>query len=150
MSETGESTSSPSDHEFGFRRALNVVSTRPGDWEEAWFDLSDSITRINRAKANCAALNEEGPMTHWEREGCVILSRATNDGSSRAMFVVNPSKSVGAHINIESLVADLGYGVAEIRDAMTDESIAVAGLTVDIGPLHWRILASHGGTPTAP
>ncbi|MGH9810772.1 MAG: alpha-amylase family glycosyl hydrolase, partial [Terriglobia bacterium] len=50
----------PVGYEYGFRRRLDVVRTRPADWEKPQFDLSREIAAINRMKAACPALNEEG------------------------------------------------------------------------------------------
>src|SRR3546814_2440801 len=49
----------PMGYEFGFRRKLDVVKTRPGDWEEKQFDLSDFIAEANRMKASMPSLNTE-------------------------------------------------------------------------------------------
>jgi len=134
--------------EFGFRRPLNVVRTRPGDWEEPWFQLSDEITTINRAKSECRALNEEGPMTHFERDGCVTLLKSTIDGTAHAVFVVNPFTTVDARLNLESAIGNSRIELDTLRNAVTGRPVTESGLTLDLGPLNWRLLTTNGGSAT--
>src|ERR1043166_4893931 len=50
----------PMGFEYGFRHRLNVVETRPQDWETPQWDLSDFITKVNALKASHRVFNEEG------------------------------------------------------------------------------------------
>jgi len=52
----------PVGFEFGFRRPLHVVETRPDDWEEPSLDLTDFIRHLNRVKAEHPILREEAPI----------------------------------------------------------------------------------------
>jgi len=52
----------PVGFEYGFRRPLHVVKTRPEDWETPAWDLTAAIAQVNRAKAGWRALNEDGPL----------------------------------------------------------------------------------------
>ncbi len=49
----------PIGFEFGFRRKLHVVKTRPEDWEETGIDLTSFITSVNRIKSEHAVFQEE-------------------------------------------------------------------------------------------
>src|SRR5262249_11380911 len=51
----------PMGFEYGFRRRLDVVRTRPDWWEQGLFDLSDFIAEANAAKAQSIVLSAEGP-----------------------------------------------------------------------------------------
>ena len=51
----------PIGYEFGFRKRLHVVETRPSDWEKPAFDISAWIAEVNRMKTSLPVLNEEGP-----------------------------------------------------------------------------------------
>ena len=53
----------PIGYEYGFRKRLHVVKTRPDDWEKPAFDLTSYIGEVNRMKASLPVLNEEGPQT---------------------------------------------------------------------------------------
>jgi starch synthase (maltosyl-transferring) len=51
----------PVGYEYGYRKRLHVVETRPSDREEPHFDLTRFIAEVNEMKASVPALNEEGP-----------------------------------------------------------------------------------------
>jgi starch synthase (maltosyl-transferring) len=48
--------------EFGFRRALHVVSSRPEDWETTSVDLREFILAVNRLKTVIALFSQESSM----------------------------------------------------------------------------------------
>ena len=50
----------PMGFEFGFRRKLHVVKTRPHDWEETAIDLTGFIEEVNRIKAEHPVFQEDG------------------------------------------------------------------------------------------
>ena len=52
----------PIGFEYGFSRRLNVVETRPEDWEKSQWDITDYIGRVNRLKASRRVFNAEGPI----------------------------------------------------------------------------------------
>jgi starch synthase (maltosyl-transferring) len=56
----------PIGFEYGFRKRLHVVSTRPSDWERPAFDLTGFIAEVNRMKASLPILNEEGPQRYHQ------------------------------------------------------------------------------------
>jgi starch synthase (maltosyl-transferring) len=53
----------PVGFEFGFRKRLNVVQTRPEDWEATGIDLTGFIREVNTLKRKIPVLSAEG---HWE------------------------------------------------------------------------------------
>jgi starch synthase (maltosyl-transferring) len=52
----------PIGFEYGFRRRLNVVKTRPEDWETPAWDICDFVAAVNRLKESRRVFNEEGPI----------------------------------------------------------------------------------------
>ncbi|MGE5538857.1 MAG: alpha-amylase family glycosyl hydrolase, partial [Gemmatimonas sp.] len=52
----------PAGYEYGFRRKLDVVGTRPHHWEEPHVDITDFIAATNAMKVATPVLNEEGPL----------------------------------------------------------------------------------------
>lgn len=81
----------PVGFEFGFRRRLDVVTTRPGDWEEPWFDLSAWIAGLNRLKATMPALAEEGRMERLSAadDSLVVLVRHDHGDRDLVTLLVN-------------------------------------------------------------
>ncbi len=82
----------PMGFEFGFAHKLDVVRTRPEDWEEPRFDLSSFIAEVNRTRAALPALNEEGPMRRLDSGGAIGLLRTTHSGDTWALTLVNPCR----------------------------------------------------------
>src|SRR5690606_17687868 len=82
----------PIGYEFGFRQKLDVVGTRPDDWEEPQFDLSDFIAEVNRIKAALPVLNEEGPQVavHADPGPAVALVRQSERVPGWAATLLNP------------------------------------------------------------
>lgn len=135
--------------EFGFRRPLHVVNTRPTDWEQQWFNSSDTIGKINRAKMDCPALNEDGPMTRIERDGCVVLIKRTKTGNAQCVFVVNPSAEAAARLNLESILEESCAARESLRCSLTGLSVIDLGSFLDLCPLDWHLLTTtrEGSTP---
>jgi starch synthase (maltosyl-transferring) len=79
-------------YEFGFRRALDVVATRPEDWEEPAFDLTDFIAGVNALKHGHPLLHREGRL--WPlaspAPAVTVLRRWSDDaGSHRGLILIN-------------------------------------------------------------
>ncbi len=51
----------PIGFEFGFRKRLHVVKTRPEDWEETGIDLTSFIAEVNRIKSGHLIFQEDAP-----------------------------------------------------------------------------------------
>jgi starch synthase (maltosyl-transferring) len=85
----------PMGYEFGFRRKLDVVTTRPDQWEAPLFDLTAFIGAVNRMKQALPVLNQEGPQIRATRPGVlpVGLLRRTDDGAERCLTLINPEAS---------------------------------------------------------
>jgi len=85
----------PMGFEFGARRSVNVVRTRPEDWE-APDDLREPITEVNALKAAHPVFNQEGPMTRLPdpAAGVTALEKHARDGAGAALlFVTRDPKS---------------------------------------------------------
>lgn len=97
----------PIGYEYGFARKLDVVRTRPGDWETPLFDISAFIAAANRMKASVPALNEEGPQTWLQVEHSAVLSLFRESADDAwALTVINPDRHRG-HDAPAHLVHDL-------------------------------------------
>ncbi|MBM4285445.1 MAG: alpha-amylase [Deltaproteobacteria bacterium] len=83
----------PVGYEYGFRKKLHVVETRPEDWEEPGYDLTDFVTRVNRLKRDCPVLLEEGPQVRLSPRGepVVLLLKSRDRGPGRVLTIINAS-----------------------------------------------------------
>jgi starch synthase (maltosyl-transferring) len=81
----------PIGFEYGFRRRLDVVETRPEDWENPQWDLSEFISAVNRLKVSQRVFNEEGPIESVDAGNpkiCALL-KWSHDRGERALIVLN-------------------------------------------------------------
>jgi starch synthase (maltosyl-transferring) len=84
----------PVGFEYGFRRRLDVVETRPDDWERPQWDLSECITAVNRLKASYRVFNEEGPLDAVDTGNpeVVALVKWSLDRRERALILLNKDR----------------------------------------------------------
>jgi starch synthase (maltosyl-transferring) len=79
-------------YEFGFQRRLDVVATRPADWETPRFDLTGFIARVNALKRRHPLLVGEGVLARVDTAspGIAVLRRWSDEaGTHRGLIVVN-------------------------------------------------------------
>jgi starch synthase (maltosyl-transferring) len=77
--------------EYGFHRRLNVVNTRPEDWETPTWDLSDFIRRVNQLKGSHRVFNEEGPIETLDvgNPNLFAFVKRPRSGGERVLIVLN-------------------------------------------------------------
>ncbi len=127
----------PVGYEFGFKKRLHVVKTRPEDWETPAYDLTDYIARVNRMKLSCPALVEEGPMTRMSPKGkpVVMLAKSREKEKGRALAVINASgKARKANL-------------AKLRDFLGEPAAAWQDLTPGAAPLRFQKTPALNLTP---
>ena len=81
----------PIGFEFGFRKRLDVVKTRPSDWEEPTADLRRFITAVNAVKKRYAVFHEECPATilPYQNPNVLLLWKAAKRDRSEALIILN-------------------------------------------------------------
>jgi starch synthase (maltosyl-transferring) len=107
----------PIGYEYGFRRRLDVVETRPEDWETPQWDLSDFITGVNRLKESYRIFNEEGPIEPVDAGNPRIFAfvKLSLDRKERALIVLNKDRRQTQSCQL----ARMGYvfsGMAQVQD----------------------------------
>lgn len=129
----------PIGYEYGFRKKLHVVETRPKHWEEPAFDLSDFIAKVNRMKAETAVLNEEGPQKRifMSDERVVCLLRRGMRGSDWAVSFLNSDYNSPVTARIQNLDSDVTEG-REITPGK-DKTRFVPGDEIKLEPGEVRI-----------
>ncbi len=101
----------PIGYEYGFRRRLNVVRTRPSDWEEPAFDLAQFITAANLMKAICPILNDEGPIERLSlvRDPVVILLKSSERHPGMVLALINSDTKSPHLVRLNHQVVRKGY-----------------------------------------
>jgi starch synthase (maltosyl-transferring) len=95
----------PMGYEFGFRRPMHVVETRPEHWENTDIDLSDFIQRINTIKARYPVFQEDGPidLLACSNPSVLVMHKAASRGQSEALLVLNKDPWNRQHFQTEDL-----------------------------------------------
>ena len=80
----------PIGYEFGFQKRLDVVNTRPSDWEEPSFDLCDFVTAVNALKRKLPLLHGEGSFRRVPiyQTDLLVLERTTVHAPNQIGWVV--------------------------------------------------------------
>jgi starch synthase (maltosyl-transferring) len=84
----------PIGFEFGFRRRLHVLNTRPGDWEAPSWDDSEFIRRVNEIKSTDAIWNEDSPFKRLDCGNPLLaaLEKNSRNGARRALLLINKNR----------------------------------------------------------
>jgi starch synthase (maltosyl-transferring) len=91
-------------YEFGFRRPLDVVKTRPEDWEDGPFDLQPFVARVNRLKGRHPLLAGEGLLRplDWGAAGVTVLRRWSDEGGAhRGVILANRSTDTPGEVAVD-------------------------------------------------
>ncbi len=144
----------PIGYEWGYRRALHVVDSKPGDREhDTGVDISDYVRAINALRAELPAANVEGAQARLSSRdaGVVALARYDTGHHASAQHAVivlyNPT---GAPVPVEAgpLIARTGgmLGPFVDRTPMVEPIAFHAGSRIDLAPGELRILAAAKAT----
>jgi starch synthase (maltosyl-transferring) len=81
----------PIGFEYGFRKRLHVVKTRPGDWEETGVDLTDFIKKVNGIKSDNPIFQEDAPteMLHYDNPNILLMWKGSLDTPEEALLILN-------------------------------------------------------------
>lgn len=81
----------PIGFEFGFRKKLHVVQTRPEDWERTDVDLCDFIRKVNTFKKRYRVFQEESinSILPYENPRLLLLWKASQDVTQEALIILN-------------------------------------------------------------
>lgn len=102
----------PVGFEYGFTKPLNVVKTKPEDWENTQINLTDYIKKINLMKQNYPVLNVEAGLeivdqANWPNVFCF---KKTLPNEKTVFVMLNKDTNVHQNVYIPDLAAILGGG----------------------------------------
>ena len=106
-------------YEYGFRRKLNVVTTRPEDWETPGFDLSRFIGEVNAMKATTPVLNEEGPqelLSGADDPVAALIRRGERTAS--VLTLINPDANTESRFSTADAAKILGCSPQQMRELL--------------------------------
>jgi starch synthase (maltosyl-transferring) len=140
----------PMGYEYGFKKRLNVVQTRPQDWETPTYDLSAFIKGVNRMKKTCPVLLEEGPQVRLNPAGepVVLLLKSRQSRKGRVLAVINATNEPQA-VAIPDLAEPLGSPSRAWQD-LTPDTVPLklhSPLEFTLLPARLRIFFNAEGAP---
>lgn len=138
----------PIGYEFGFKKHLHVVNTRPEDWEEPSYDLTNYIAGVNRMKRGCPVLLEEGPMVRVNPRGepVVLLLKSREAQPGRVLAVINSTREEQT-VRLANLKEILGTPMRAWQD-LTPDTIPLklkAEMEFTLPPARLRIFYNPKG-----
>ena len=142
----------PMGYEFGWRRRLDVVTTRPNPVEPKRFDLSAAIAAMNAMKRDTPVLNEEGPQ--WRvttaENPLLVLARLGVAVHESAFVLLNTDEQHAREIATDRLLEAAGTG-GSLLEMTPGASESAFGLRMDQEPLSFRVVrARQPVLPTRP
>jgi starch synthase (maltosyl-transferring) len=95
----------PMGFEFGFRKPLHVVNTKPSDWERTDIDISGFIRQVNAIKSAHRVFREDSITEIWPtpNPSVLLMWKAARDDSSEALLIFNKDPWNRQSIHIDDL-----------------------------------------------
>jgi starch synthase (maltosyl-transferring) len=133
-------------YEFGFRRRLHVIETRPSDREEPWFDLTGFVRQVNALKRRHPLLAGEGRLARVETaepEVTVLRRWSDDEGTHRGLVLINrdPRGEREIRLDLSELRGEARLHQPWARDAV-EEGLA-APPTVRLAPAEVALVAER-------
>ena len=130
----------PSGFEFGFRKRLHVVETRPTDWEKTDVDLCKFIATVNQVKKGYHIFREECPTAFLScnNPNVLVMWKASTQGRDEALMILNKDVHGSQDIHADSLRTFIQSGAP-----MTDVSPEYA-LDYIPEPFHYSLRPGQG------
>jgi starch synthase (maltosyl-transferring) len=137
----------PIGYEFGFKKKLDVVCTRPADWETASFDLQRLIIRVNRLKMEHPLLHGEGKLkaVRSDKNILVLQRRVEQAPKQLGWILANKDKGHESRVTLDGLDPEPGHRLYRIcRDNDSAPEPLVSGQPLILDPAEvGLILESH-------
>jgi starch synthase (maltosyl-transferring) len=95
----------PIGFEFGFRKRLHVVETRPEDWEKTEVDLRDFIHKVNTIKKRYQVFQEESinSFLPYQNSNILLLWKASPETFQEALLILNKDPWNHQHFHTANL-----------------------------------------------
>ena len=112
-------TMMPMGYEFGFKKEMHVVKTRPEDWETTDVDLTQFITSVNKFKSTYKVFQEDGPINviAYDQAPILFLWKASNCCQEETLVIINKDIWNKQHFSVDNL-----YDFIQSGEPLTDVS----------------------------
>ena len=98
-------TMMPIGFEFGFRKRMHVVDSRPADWEQTGVDLSPFIKAVNRIKAENPVFLEDAAtdVIYSDNPNVLYLWKGSLGAKQEALVILNKDRHNKQHFRTHNL-----------------------------------------------
>jgi starch synthase (maltosyl-transferring) len=127
----------PIGYEFGFKKKLDVVYTRPTDWETASFDIRRFIKKVNKLKIENPLLHGEGTLKKvTSNKNILVLERRSEQASGQLAWVlVNKSKGRHTPVTLDGIALSPWHRLYRIcQSENSSPELPVLGQTIVLDP----------------
>ncbi len=95
----------PMGYEFGFRKKLHVVKTRPKHWEKTDIDLTGYIRKVNDIKGRFTIFQEEAPteILYAGNPNILKIWKASTTTREEALLILNKDIRRHQHFSVDRL-----------------------------------------------
>ncbi|MDA8083232.1 MAG: alpha-amylase family glycosyl hydrolase [Nitrospiraceae bacterium] len=130
----------PVGFEFGFRRRLHVVKTRPEQWENTGIDLTSFIAEVNRIKSGHAIFREDAPteILPHANPNVLFMWKGSSASGEEALLILNKDVYGWQDVYADSLQAYIQSG-GPLRDISPE-----GGLAGIASPFSYRLRPGQG------
>ena len=136
----------PVGFEFGFRRSLHVVSTRPEDWEATPIDLCEFITAVNRLKVDHPVFREESLLLLPSSNPAVLIMwRGSATAGQEALLFLNTDFWHDQYVEVSDLRAFVQSGkpLVDVSPEFRMDFVAVSPFSYQLRPGQSLVLVTH-------
>jgi starch synthase (maltosyl-transferring) len=133
----------PIGYEFGFKKTLNVVSTRPSDWETATFDLRTFIRQVNKLKMEISLLHGEGKLTAVidTKDSLVLERRSEQIPAQKGWVLINKSSHTDTAVTLDQIALGSRHWLRRVcRNEDSSPEPAVPGQAIVLAPAELILL----------
>jgi starch synthase (maltosyl-transferring) len=128
----------PIGFEFGFRRPLHVVSSRPEDWETTSIDLCEFITAVNRLKLDQPVFSEECALLPLpsSNPAVLIMWRGSASLGQEALLFFNTDFWNDQYVEVRDLreFVQSGQPLVDVSPELQMEFVAVSPFSYKLRP----------------
>ncbi len=130
----------PIGFEYGFRKKLHVVKTRPEDWEETNIDLTEFIKKVNDIKRSYVVFQEEAPteILYNDNPNILFMWKGSTFTEEEALIILNKDIHNRQHFYVDSLKKFVQAG-APLKDVSVEYPVEYIA-----EPFHYELNPGQG------
>ena len=138
----------PIGFEFGFQRPLDVVCSRPEDWESTTLDLRDFIRAVNDVKASHPVFQEDTPIVVLPSPDphIAVFWKASASAGQEALLYLNTDLWSRHSVELGDVRGPLQFHrpIVDASPEFRMDTVPVGSFTYDFGPGQSLVFVAPG------